>query len=39
MKLKPVNYQFKTTDFPEMQLPHGKQMGLIADEVKQIFQN
>jgi hypothetical protein len=37
MKLKPATFQFKTTDYPQMQLPHGEQMGLIADEVKQVF--
>lgn len=37
MKLKPSTYEFKTTEYPNMQLPKGKQMGLIADEVKQVF--
>jgi len=37
MKLKPSAYQFKTGEYPEMGLPKGKQMGLIADEVKQVF--
>jgi len=37
MKLKPATYQFKTTDYSRMNLPGGKQIGLIADEVKQVF--
>lgn len=37
MKLKPATYEFKTAEYPNMQLPKGKQMGLIADEVKQVF--
>ena len=37
MKLKPSAYEFKTADYPKMGLPKGKQMGLIADEVKQVF--
>jgi hypothetical protein len=37
MKVKPVVYQFKTEDFKRMHLPTGKQIGLIADEVKSIF--
>jgi hypothetical protein len=37
MKLKPAAYQFKTGAYQSMQLPTGKQIGLIADEVKQVF--
>ncbi|HEY6978473.1 MAG TPA: tail fiber domain-containing protein [Chitinophagaceae bacterium] len=37
MKLKPSTYQFKTANYPRMSLPGGKQIGLIADEVKQVF--
>ncbi len=37
MKLKPATYQFKTTDYPKWGLSNGKQIGLIADEVKQVF--
>jgi hypothetical protein len=37
MKLRPTAYQFKTTEFGGMNLPRGRQIGLIADEVKQVF--
>jgi hypothetical protein len=37
MKLKPAAYQFKTEAYKNMQLPAGKQLGLIADEVKEVF--
>jgi len=37
MKLKPATYQFKTADYPKWGLSAGKQIGLIADEVKQVF--
>ena len=37
MKLKPSVYEFKIADFPGVSLPKGKQMGLIADEVKAVF--
>jgi hypothetical protein len=37
MKLRPAAYQFKTGEFKGMHLPQGKQIGLIADEVKEIF--
>lgn len=37
MKLKPFTYGFKTTEYGTMRLPAEKQMGLIADEVKQVF--
>jgi hypothetical protein len=37
MKLKPTTYQYKRTDYSQMALPEGQQMGLIADEVKQVF--
>ena len=37
MRLKPSAYEFKTADYPQMGLPKGKQIGLIADEVKQVF--
>ena len=37
MKLKPSAYQFNTTAFPKMKLTEGNQLGLIADEVKQVF--
>lgn len=36
MKLKPSTYQFKD-DYKQMALPKGMQMGLIADEVKEVF--
>jgi hypothetical protein len=37
MKLRPTAYQFNTTAFQGMNLPQGRQIGLIADEVKQVF--
>lgn len=37
MKLKPVNYYFKTDEFPEMNLPKNKQAGLIAQELEAVF--
>jgi hypothetical protein len=37
LKLKPVTYQYRRAEFNGMGLPKGKQMGLIADEVKQVF--
>lgn len=37
MKLKPSVYQFKTGEFKTMHLPQGKQIGLVADELKQVF--
>ena len=35
--LKPSTYVYKTTEYDQMQLPEGRQYGLIADEVKQVF--
>jgi hypothetical protein len=37
MKLKPSSYEFKTAEYAKFGLPEGKQFGLIADEVKQVF--
>jgi len=37
MKLKPSAFEFKTAEYPRMGFPKGKQIGLIADEVKQVF--
>jgi hypothetical protein len=37
MKLKPSGFEFKTAEYPKMGLPSGKQIGLTADEVKQVF--
>ncbi|WP_018615456.1 tail fiber domain-containing protein [Segetibacter koreensis] len=37
MKLKPSSYQFNTTGIEKMGLSSGNQMGLIADEVRQVF--
>jgi hypothetical protein len=37
MRLKPSAYEFNKAEYPNMELPKGKQMGLIADEVKQVF--
>lgn len=35
--LKPSTYEYKTAEYVQMELPKGKQYGLIADEVKQVF--
>jgi hypothetical protein len=37
LKLKPSVYSFKMGEYKSMNLPKGKQLGLIADEVKQVF--
>jgi len=37
MKLKPSTYMFKTEEFKEMHLPKGPQMGLIAQELEEVF--
>ncbi|MCU7549944.1 tail fiber domain-containing protein [Chitinophagaceae bacterium LB-8] len=37
MKLKPATYLFNKEAYKSMQLPTGKQIGLIADEVKEVF--
>jgi len=35
--LKPSTYVYKTNEYKQMELPKGRQYGLIADEVKQVF--
>ncbi len=35
--LKPSTYTYKTSAYEQMALPEGKQYGLVADEVKQVF--
>jgi hypothetical protein len=37
LKLKPSVYTFKTSEYNGMHLPEGKQLGLIADEVKEVI--
>jgi hypothetical protein len=37
MQLKPSTYKYKNTEYSQMALSDTKQMGLIADEVKQVF--
>lgn len=37
LKLKPSTYRYKTSEYKDMALPDGRQMGLIADDVKQVF--
>jgi hypothetical protein len=37
LKLKPAVYTFKAGEFKGMHLPEGRQLGLIADEVKEVF--
>lgn len=36
-QLSPKNFTFKTTEFPQMNLPTGNQFGLIAQDVEQIL--
>ena len=38
-QLRPVRYRFKTTKFPNLKLPEGERMGLIAQEVEQHLPN
>jgi hypothetical protein len=35
--LKPSTYEYKTTDYKNMSLPEGTQMGLIAQELEEVF--
>jgi len=35
--LKPSSYLYKTNEYKQMELPEGRQYGLVADEVKQVF--
>lgn len=35
--LKPSNYTFKTEEFKNMNLPEGKQLGFIAQELEEVF--
>lgn len=37
MLLKPSSYTYKTEEFKAMNLPQGPQMGLIAQELEQVF--
>lgn len=37
--LNPVTFDFKTTDYPQLSLPEGNQMGLIAQQVEQVLPN
>jgi hypothetical protein len=37
MRLNPVNYFYKTKEYPKIKLPEGKQTGLIAQELEVIF--
>jgi trimeric autotransporter adhesin len=37
MKLRPVTYEYRQSEFPSMTLPGGKQYGLIAQEVEAIL--
>jgi hypothetical protein len=37
LKLKPSVYTFKTSEYKGMQLPKGRQIGLVADEIKEVF--
>jgi hypothetical protein len=36
-RLEPKTYTFKNTDYPFLSLPKGKQYGLIAQDVQQVF--
>jgi hypothetical protein len=37
LKLRPTTYTFKAAEYKGMHLPEGRQLGLIADEVKEVF--
>lgn len=37
--LKPSKYEFRTTEFRGLNLPEGEQIGLIAQELEQVFPN
>jgi hypothetical protein len=37
MKLRPVTYNYKQSEFPSMTLPGGRQYGLIAQEVEAVL--
>ncbi|MGD0342866.1 MAG: tail fiber domain-containing protein, partial [Bacteroidales bacterium] len=37
LTLKPVTYQWKTDEFPEMNFKNGTQIGLIAQDVEKVF--
>jgi len=37
MELKPSSYTFKTNEFPDMNLPKGNQLGLIAQDLEKVF--
>jgi len=37
--LKPVNYSFKTSEFPDLDLPLGTKHGLIAQDVEMVLPN
>jgi len=37
MQLKPSSYTFKTEEYKSMNLPQGKQMGLIAQDLENVF--
>jgi hypothetical protein len=38
-KLRGVTYDFKSNQFSDINLPHGKQLGFIAQEVETVFTN
>jgi hypothetical protein len=37
LQLRPRLYQFRTAEFPQLSLPEGEQMGLVAQEVQGLF--
>jgi hypothetical protein len=37
LQLRPVKYEMKREEFAERNLPEGKQIGLIAQEVEELF--
>ncbi len=37
MALNPVNYQWKTDEYPEMKFSNGTQLGFIAQDVEKII--
>ncbi len=37
MQLRPTTYRYRTEEFPQMHLPEGRRMGLIAQEVAEVY--
>jgi hypothetical protein len=39
MKLQPSTYNYKTSEYPQMNLPQGTSFGFIAQELQEVFPN